>query len=201
MDEVGADLALEVVGVPSALIRPSAMMPTRSASSSASSRYWVVRKIVMPCSRFSRRTSAHTDDRLDRVEPGGRLVEEQHLRAVDQRHREVEAALHAARVRVDPIVDRRRRCRPGRSRRPCAARCRAWSGRRAGPGAAASRGRSACRRSRSPAAPRRCAGGSSSGWVSTSNPATVAVPEVMPSSVHSILTVVDLPAPLGPRKP
>ncbi len=42
----------------------------------------------------------------DRVESGGRLVEEEHLRAMDQRHRKVEAPLHAARVRLDPIVDR-----------------------------------------------------------------------------------------------
>jgi hypothetical protein len=41
----------------------------------------------------------------------------------------------------------------------------------------------------------------SSGWEPTSKPATVAVPDVMPSRVHSILTVVDLPAPLGPRNP
>ena len=33
-----------------------------------------------------------------RVEPGGRLVEEQHLRAGDERGGEVEAAAHAARV-------------------------------------------------------------------------------------------------------
>ena len=40
------------------------MIPTRSASASASSRYWVVRKMVMPSSRLSRRTSAHTVARL-----------------------------------------------------------------------------------------------------------------------------------------
>ena len=34
-----------------------------------------------------------------------------------------------------------------------------------------------------------------------SNPATVALPAVGSTSVHSILIVVDLPAPLGPRKP
>jgi hypothetical protein len=36
-----------------------------------------------------------------RVEPGGRLVHEQHARLVDQRAREREAALHAARERLD----------------------------------------------------------------------------------------------------
>ena len=35
----------------------------------------------------------------------------------------------------------------------------------------------------------------------TSKPATVAVPDVGGRSVVSISTVVDLPAPFGPRKP
>ena len=38
-------------------------------------------------------------------------------------------------------------------------------------------------------------------WVATSKPATLALPPVGGSSVVSIRTVVDLPAPLGPRKP
>ena len=41
----------------------------------------------------------------------------------------------------------------------------------------------------------------SSPSVTTSKPATRAVPEVGGSSVVSMCTVVDLPAPLGPRKP
>jgi hypothetical protein len=36
-----------------------------------------------------------------RVEPGGRLVEQQHLGLVDQRPRDREPALHAARERID----------------------------------------------------------------------------------------------------
>ena len=51
-------------GVPSATIRPWSMIPTRSASTSASSRYWVVRKTVMPSSRASRATSSHSAVRL-----------------------------------------------------------------------------------------------------------------------------------------
>ena len=45
-------------------------------------------------------------DRLaaDRVEAGGRLVEEEDARFVDQRRGEVEAALHPARVGADPAV-------------------------------------------------------------------------------------------------
>ena len=41
----------------------------------------------------------------------------------------------------------------------------------------------------------------SAGCVATSNPATVAVPEVGVRSVVSILRVVVLPAPFGPRNP
>ena len=46
-------------GVPSATILPSSMIARRSQSSSASSRYWVVRKIVVPVSLI-RRTSSQT---------------------------------------------------------------------------------------------------------------------------------------------
>ncbi len=41
----------------------------------------------------------------------------------------------------------------------------------------------------------------SSGSLATSTPATRADPDVIDSSVVSIFTVVDLPAPFGPRKP
>jgi hypothetical protein len=41
----------------------------------------------------------------------------------------------------------------------------------------------------------------SSGCVSTSNPPTVALPEVGARKPASIFIVVDLPAPFGPRKP
>jgi hypothetical protein len=37
--------------------------------------------------------------------------------------------------------------------------------------------------------------------VATSKPATLAEPLVGLSSVHSIFTVVDFPAPFGPRNP
>ena len=59
---------------------PSSMIPTRSASWSASSRYCVVRKTVVPSS-FRRRTSSQIAMRLTGVESGRRLVEEQHARA------------------------------------------------------------------------------------------------------------------------
>ena len=41
----------------------------------------------------------------------------------------------------------------------------------------------------------------SSRWATTSKPATDALPAVGRMSVHSMLIVVDFPAPLGPRNP
>ena len=55
--------AFSVAGVPSATILPRSMMPTRSASTSASSRYCVVRNTVTP-SPARRRTSSHSAARL-----------------------------------------------------------------------------------------------------------------------------------------
>ena len=105
-------------GVPSATIRPLSMIPTRSASWSASSRYWVVRKTVVPSSLSVRDL---LPDRLaaDRVEAGGRLVEEEHARLVDQRRRRGRAAAACRPSRCRRGGRRRRRGRPARAaRRP-----------------------------------------------------------------------------------
>ena len=70
-----------------------------------------------------------------RVEPGGRLVEEEDRRVVDQRERQVEPALHPARVRADLAVAGARSGRRGRAacrsapcarspRIPCSDACR-----------------------------------------------------------------------------
>ena len=56
--------ALSESGVPSATILPVSMIPTRSASASASSRYWVVRKTVTPFEEASRWTSSQSAVRL-----------------------------------------------------------------------------------------------------------------------------------------
>ncbi len=60
--------ALSVSGVPAATILPLSMIPTLSASWSASSRYWVVRKTVVPSS-FSARTSSQIVLRLTGSRP------------------------------------------------------------------------------------------------------------------------------------
>ena len=79
------------------------MIARRSQSWSASSRYCVVRKTVVPCPLI-RRSSSQTVSRLAGSRPGGRLVEEQHLGLVHERRREVEPALHAAGVALDHAV-------------------------------------------------------------------------------------------------
>ena len=107
--------ALSEAGVPSATILPALMIPTRSASWSASSRYWVVRKTVVPSSL---RLRDLLPDRLaaDRVEAGGRLVEEEHAGLVDERGGEVEPALHPARVGADAAVGGLRQPDPAEQR-------------------------------------------------------------------------------------
>ena len=111
------------------------MIPTRSASTSASSRYCVVRKTVTPSSRASRPDLLPERRPALRVEPGRRFVEEEGRRRVDQRQREVEAPLHAARVGADLAVagrgepDAGKQCRRSATCRcapriPCSEACR-----------------------------------------------------------------------------
>ena len=98
--------ALRSVGVPSATMRPWSMIPTRSASTSASSRYWVVRNTVTPSSRASRADLLPERRAALRIETGRRLVEEEDARPVDEREREVEPPLHPAGVAADLAVGR-----------------------------------------------------------------------------------------------
>ena len=63
---------------------------------SASLTYWVVTSIVRPSSR-SRWSSSQTVGAQERVDAGGRLVEEEQGRVVDERAGELEASLHPAR--------------------------------------------------------------------------------------------------------
>ena len=90
---------------------PWSMIAIRSASWSASSRYWVVSNtvvpsVVEPAHLFPQREPAH------RVEPGGGLVEEQHGGLMDQREGEIESPPHAARVGADATLGRTRETDP-----------------------------------------------------------------------------------------
>ena len=136
-----------------------------------------------------------------RVEAGGRLVQEDDLRLVDDAERDVDPAALAAGVGLALAVgvlgelERVQRARrPAAAPRPC--RCRT-----SGPAAPAPRGRSTrprcCRpgpRSRSGGAPRPgpCAGRRRRRWPRRRRARC---------SVASMRSVVVLPAPLGPRKP
>ena len=114
------------------------MIPTRSARTSASSRYCVVRKTVTPSSVASRCDLVPQRAAALRVQARGRLVEEEDRRPVHERQGEVEAALHAAGVAADLAVGRlgqpdaleqlgrrgsRGRPWPGRAGPPCRSMC------------------------------------------------------------------------------
>ena len=66
----------------------------------------MVRKTVMPSSSARRSTSSQSERAALRVQPGGRLVEEEDVGAVDQRQGEIEPPLHPARVAAHPPVGR-----------------------------------------------------------------------------------------------
>ena len=80
--------AFSAPGVPSAAILPSSMIPTRSASWSASSRYWVVRKTVVPSS-FSSPHLLPDRDRLTGSRPVVGSSRKRTLRVVDERRGKV----------------------------------------------------------------------------------------------------------------
>ena len=137
----------------------------------------------------------------DRVEAGGRLVEEEHARLVDEGRGEVEAALHPARVAADAAVGGVGEADPLEQGVGALAGLRRWAGPAASPAGGSARGRSSAGRAPLPAARRRSSVAPARASLTTSWPATVARPPVGSSSVVSIRTVVVLPAPLGPRKP
>ena len=95
--------AFSSVGVPSAMTRPWSSTARVLASRSASSRYWVVSRTVVP-------PPTRLLDDLPQVvaalgvEPGGGLVQEQHGRPGHQGGGQVEPAAHPARVGLERPV-------------------------------------------------------------------------------------------------
>ena len=89
--------AFRLAGVPSATILPASMIATRSQSWSASSMYWVVRKTVVPVALI-RRTSSQTASREAGSSPVVGSSRNSTSGRMDERARQVEAPLHAARV-------------------------------------------------------------------------------------------------------
>ena len=102
---------LSSAAVPSATTRPPSMTAMRSASRSASSRYWVVRKTVTPSATQLARSPPTSPGAAARVEARRRLVEEEHRRAATRLSGEVEPPAHPARVGRRPAARRRRRGR------------------------------------------------------------------------------------------
>ena len=105
-DDVVADAALELVG--RALGHEPAVVDDADPVGELVGLLEVLRReedrhlelAVEPANLFPHRGPAH------RIEPGGRLVEEQDLGVVDQRGGQIEAALHATRVGRDATVER-----------------------------------------------------------------------------------------------
>ena len=137
-----------------------------------------------------------------RVEADRRLVEEEHARRVQEAARDLQAPAHAAgeghhRARRGAPTGR-----PSRAPGACGrgrARSRRRRARRAGAGSAR---RSGSRRASGPGRRGRCGGGRRRARRTTSWPATArAARRSACASVQSMLIVVVLPAPLGPRKP
>ncbi len=86
----------------------------------------------------------------DRVEAGGRLVEEQHPRLVHERRGEVEPAPHPARVGPDPAIGRLAQPDPLEQGVAACAGPRPWRSRAASPAARSARVRSSTGRARPP---------------------------------------------------
>ena len=141
-----------------------------------------------------------------RVQAGGRLVQEDQRRPVQQAERDLEPPPLPAGQRLDQPLLQPGQLELAGQQLPRAAAPRARRSGTARPGRAVPRapgssgrcrpssGRWPAARSRSSRAPR-------AGSRSRSAPATVAVPAVGRSSVVSMRSVVVLPAPFGPRKP
>ena len=112
----GAPPPVSSAGVPAATIRPRSMMATRSASRSTSSSSWVVEQDGR--AGGPQRRDAIPGRPLGRgVHARGRLVEDQQLRAAEEREGQREALLLAA--RQPPVagprgIDRGRRPRAAR---------------------------------------------------------------------------------------
>ena len=95
--------ALRSSGVPWAITRPLSMTAMASARRSASSRYWVVSRRVVPGVDQLGHDLPQPDAAAG-VEPRRGLVEEEHLGPADQAGAQVEAPAHAARVGAHPPV-------------------------------------------------------------------------------------------------
>ena len=153
------------------------MIPTRSASASASSRYWVVRKTVTPSSAESRATSSQSAVRLCTSRPVVGSSRNRTRGLVDERQRQVEAAAHAARVAADLAVGRLGEADPRDQLVAATARVGLAGCRASRPAGACARARSGTGRAPPPAGRRRSRRERRGPRLTMSWPATRAVPD------------------------
>ena len=136
-----------------------------------------------------------------RVERGGRLIEQQHGRIVDQRDREIQPLLHPAGESFRPGVRPDRSARRAPARGPRGDAVRARRGRRVGRRRRGSRRRSVRRTARIPGA--RARRGRQSGRVGGPRDALDSSPSPRPDRALPAATarIVLFPDPFGPSRP
>ena len=191
--------ALSCAGVPWATTAPWSSTTISSASWSASSRYCVVRTIVVPSSARLR-TTCHSCIRLSGSRPvvgssrNSTLGAPTMLAARSRRRRMPPENVLVRPGGVGEVDEVRAGARRGRRRRSCAAR-RAGRPSRGWP-RAVNRSSTVAAWAATPIRDR-----TSAAWVATSKPATEARPVVGTDRVVSMRIAVVLPAPLCPRRP
>ena len=136
-----------------------------------------------------------------RIDAGGRFVEEQDVRPVQQRRGQRQALLQAERQFAGDAVGDVAQFEPRQARRRCAAPAPRGPGRRRGRRSAGSPAPTARHRARSAAPCSRCGRAPRRGRAADPAPATRALPPDGRSRPHSMRKMVDLPAPFGPSRP
>ena len=180
---------------PSASSRPRPMIDTVSATCCTSARMWLETSTVFPWCASRRMVCPDLVD-AGRVEPVGRLVEDQQVRILEQGRRDRQALLHArasSRYRSRPV----RRDRPPPAPAPTRCRGAPMPGGQQRPGSCGRRswGRtSAARRSLRPGRPPRAAGRAPRCRTPRSGR------HRRGSGPSSIRMVVVLPDPFGPEE-
>ncbi len=191
--------------MPVASTRP-AFIATSQSNRAASSMYAVATMTLMP-GRSARMRSIELPElpARERIHAGGRLVEDQQIRVVDQRAAEAQLLLHAAGQLAGRTIDERGEAgAPGEIAR-CDARARHGPARTAGRRSRCSRTPTASDRDscRAPAACRRCAVRRPPRWAGSamSPPSTSTVPVWIRRAPAISASRLDLPTPSGPISP
>ena len=116
-----------LAGTPSAATRPSSRTTTRGANAAARLRSWSTASTVRPRSRLQPPHGGQQRDLVGQIQVQGRLVEQEQVRLLGERHRHQHPLALAAGelVRVADPPGRGHRRRPGRANRALVVRGRA----------------------------------------------------------------------------